>query len=159
MRENSTGGRSVRSVCIRPIGLRMLEISFPFNRKPTRCHPTTVSGVTTISACFRPDQHLRAKTQKGLPNAAGLRLGRCRFNAASCWRRTRFSRSCPRRLRKSRRIAPTKSTTAAIMCECYGALPVNGNAVSVEISGEQNFGEGQARNLLDLGRSAWQSRP
>ena len=59
---------------------------------PDPCHRTTVSGVTTISACFHPDQNLRAKTQKSLSNTASLGLGCFRFSAASCWRRARFSR-------------------------------------------------------------------
>jgi hypothetical protein len=30
----------------------ILEISIQYQRKPARCHRTTVSGVTTKSACF-----------------------------------------------------------------------------------------------------------
>src|SRR5205807_9620563 len=55
--------RTSFGVCLRPIGLRTLEISFQYNRKPARCHWTTVSGLTTITACFHPDQNLRAMTQ------------------------------------------------------------------------------------------------
>src|SRR5258706_16241131 len=76
--------RKIRSrtsfgVCLRPIGLRTLEISFQYNRKPARCHWTTVSGLTTISACFHPDQNLRAKIQNSLSNNASLGLGRLRL--------------------------------------------------------------------------------
>jgi len=122
--------RTSFGVCLRPSGLRTLEISFQYNRKPVRCHRTTVSGVTTISACFHPDQNLRSKTQNSLSNTASLGLGRLRFNATSCWRRARFSRSSLRRQQKSRRMAPAKSTNMSIICECYRALPVKGNAVS-----------------------------
>src|SRR5437016_3114988 len=84
---------------------------------PDRCQRTTVSGLTTMSACFHPDQNLRARTQKTLSNAASLGLGCLRFSAASCWRRARFSRSRLRRARKSRRIAPKRSPMASIMPE------------------------------------------
>src|SRR6201984_1601186 len=70
-----------------------------------------------MSACFHPDQNLRARTQKALSNAASLALGCLRFSAASCWRRARFSRSRLRRARKSRRIAPKRSPMASIMPE------------------------------------------
>jgi len=70
-----------------------------------------------MSACFHPDQNLRARTQKTLSNAASLGLGCLRFSAASCWRRARFSRSRLRRARKSRRIAPKRSPMASIMPE------------------------------------------
>jgi len=62
---------------------------------PDLCRRTMVSGVTTHRACFRPDQNLRPKTQKSLPNAASLGLGRLRSSAASCWRRAKFSRNRP----------------------------------------------------------------
>ena len=101
--------RTSFGVCLRPIGLRTLEISFQYNRKPPRCHWTTVPGLTTISACFHPDQNLRAMTQNSLSNTASLGHACLRFSAASCWRRARFSRSSMRRVRNTRRIAPNRS--------------------------------------------------
>jgi hypothetical protein len=83
-----------------------------------------------MRASFHPDQNLRANTQKNLSKAGSLGLGCLRFSAASCWRRARFSRSSPRRLWKSRRIPPAKSTNVAVIGECYRALPVGGNTVS-----------------------------
>jgi hypothetical protein len=83
-----------------------------------------------MRACFHLDQNLRNNTQKSLSNGASFGLGCFRFSTASCWRRERFSRSSLRRPRASRRMAPAKSTNVSIMCECYRALPVNGNTVS-----------------------------
>src|SRR5207245_1586193 len=48
----------------RPITRRALEIARQYNLNPVRCQPTTVSGLTTMRACFQPDQNLRAKTKK-----------------------------------------------------------------------------------------------
>jgi len=61
----------------RPVGFLILEISFPYKRKPARCHRTTVSGVTMMRDCFQPDQTRRETTQKSLSKV--LSLGRrCR---------------------------------------------------------------------------------
>jgi len=61
-------------VCLRPIGLRTLEISFQYNRKPADATGPPFR-LTTISACFHPDQNLRAMTQNSLsiPQALALR--------------------------------------------------------------------------------------
>src|SRR6266478_2261487 len=40
----------------RPMGFLSLEISFHYNRKLARCQRPTVSGVTMMRDCFRPDQ-------------------------------------------------------------------------------------------------------
>lgn len=60
--------RTSFGICLRPIGLRSLEISFRYNRKPAQCYRTPASGVATINDCFHPDQHLRAKTKNSLRN-------------------------------------------------------------------------------------------
>ena len=90
-----------------PTRVLTLEISFQYKRKPARCQRITVSGVTTIRACSHPDQNRRTATQNNLSN--GLRQGRRRrrFNTASCWRSTRFSRRRLRRTRKKRISVPT----------------------------------------------------
>src|SRR5216684_4000806 len=60
-----------------PTGVRTPEISLQYIRKPVRCQRTTVSGVTTMRACFHPDQNRRTMTQKSL--SSRLMLGRrCR---------------------------------------------------------------------------------
>ena len=51
-------------VCLRPSGFLTLEISLQSKRKPTRCHRTTVSGVTMMRDSFHPDQNRRTATQK-----------------------------------------------------------------------------------------------
>lgn len=49
-------------------------ITLQYQRNPALCHRTTVSGVTTRSACFQPDQHRRARSQKS--RSAKSSLGR-----------------------------------------------------------------------------------
>src|SRR6202051_2448857 len=49
--------RTCFGVCLLPIGFFTFEISLQYSRKPTRCHRTTVSGVTTMRAFFHCDQH------------------------------------------------------------------------------------------------------
>ncbi len=44
------------------------EINSQYQRNPARCHRTTVSGVTTESACFQPRQNRRTSSQKNLPS-------------------------------------------------------------------------------------------
>ena len=56
-----------------PTRVPTLEISFQYKRKPARCQRITVSGVTTIRACFQPDQKRLTATQNSLSN--GLRRG------------------------------------------------------------------------------------
>jgi len=41
-----------------PIIRRALEIARQYTANPARCQRTTVSGFTTIRACFQPDQNL-----------------------------------------------------------------------------------------------------
>jgi hypothetical protein len=94
-------------------------------------------------ACSHPDQNLRAKTQKSLSSAPSLGLACLRFNAASCWRRARFSRSRLRRDRKRQKITPTRSRRAFIICRCYRNPSVESNAYPVEIIVGQSFGEAQ----------------
>ena len=43
-----------------------LEIRRQYRRKPARCQRTTVSGVTTMRACFQADQNWQASAQKSL---------------------------------------------------------------------------------------------
>src|SRR5215469_16611173 len=68
-----------------PIGLGTLEITFQYSWNPTRCHRTTVSGVTTIKARFHPDQHRRVKTQKSLSKAPSLGLGCLQLRTCGCF--------------------------------------------------------------------------
>src|SRR5712671_1712096 len=126
-----------------PVTGRALEIARQYRANPDLCHRTTVSGLTTMRACFHPDQNLRANTQKILSSIVSLGLRRLRFSVTSCWRRTRFSRSKLRRPRKRQRIVPSSSPKVSIIRDCYRSLLVERNAVSVEITGGRNFGERQ----------------
>src|SRR5215472_13766531 len=58
--------RTSLAIGVLPVGFLTFEINFQYQRNPPRCHRTTVSGVTTKSACFHPDQHWRANSQTSL---------------------------------------------------------------------------------------------
>ena len=61
-----------------PMGFLTLEISIQYQRKPARCQRTTVSGVTTKSGCFQPNQQRRTISQKSLPSNSSLGRLQCR---------------------------------------------------------------------------------
>jgi hypothetical protein len=50
------------------MGFLGFEITVQYQRNPARCHRTAVSGVTTSSASFQPDQQRRTSSQKSLSN-------------------------------------------------------------------------------------------
>jgi len=58
-----------------PTGFRTFEIILQYQRNPARCHRTTVSGVTTRSACFQPDTHRRTSSQKSLSDKPSFGRG------------------------------------------------------------------------------------
>jgi hypothetical protein len=89
-----------------PTGVLNPEISRRYRRKPAWCQPTTVSGVTTIRACFHSAQNRPAAIQKSLSSDANLGLGRRYFRTASCWRSARFSKRSFLWLRKRRKRTP-----------------------------------------------------
>ena len=81
--------------------------------------------------CFHPaDQNACSKVQKALSNIVSLGLGCLRFNAATCWRRAKFSRSSSRRARNTRQIAPSRSANRFIMSCCYRIFLVEEKGVS-----------------------------
>ena len=110
-------------VCLRPSGFLTLEISLQSKRKPTRCHRTTVSGVTMMRDSFHPDQNRRTATQKILSKRRSLRRGCRRFSTASCWRKARFSRRRLRRAPKSRSSVPRQSLGNRNMARSYNRTP------------------------------------
>jgi hypothetical protein len=89
----------------------------PVQTKTGPVPATTVSGVTTMSACLHSDQKRRTTTQKSLSR----RLGRgCRlFSTASCCRSTRFSKTRFPRLRKRRIKAPIQRKSRLNMGRSY----------------------------------------
>ena len=62
-----------------------------YKRKPARCQPTTVSGLTITSASFQRDQVARKTVQNRRSRGHNGGLGRFRFKTATCWRRARTS--------------------------------------------------------------------
>src|SRR5215469_6078384 len=123
--------RTSFGVCLPPMGF--LEIILQYQRNPARCHRTTVSGVTTRSACFQPDQHRRMSSQKSLSNKYNFGRGWCRLSTTSCWRSARFSR---RRLgceRKRRRNVPKQSPRKRDISESYNKTIVETAAVMLLI--------------------------
>lgn len=63
----------------RPPVLLALESHFQYRRKPARCQPTTVLGVTKMRGSFHRYQILRNATQNTLWDAASRRRGRCAY--------------------------------------------------------------------------------
>src|SRR6516164_1986010 len=70
--------RTSFGACLLPMGFLVFEIILQYQLNPARCQRTTVSGVTTRSACFQPDQDRRTSSQKSLSDKSsfgrGLRL-------------------------------------------------------------------------------------
>ncbi len=108
---------------------RALEMTRQYRAKLPRCHRTTVSGVTTIRACFHRGQYLSARTQKSLSNTVRRGRGCLRIRTASCCRRARFSSQRLRCVRKRRTIEASKSPMVCNMAGCYRESPVDGNAL------------------------------
>ena len=67
--------RTSLGICLLPMGFLVFEIILQYQRNPARCQRTTVSGVTTRSACFQPDQHRRTTNQKSLSNKSSFGRG------------------------------------------------------------------------------------
>jgi len=125
--------RTSFGVCLPPMGFLVFEIILQYQRNPARCHRTTVSGVTTRSACFHPDQHRRMSSQKSLSNKYNFGRGWCRLSTTSCWRSARFSR---RRLgceRKRRRNVPKQRPRKRDISESYSKTIVETTAAMLLI--------------------------
>jgi hypothetical protein len=61
-----TSSRTSLPTGLRPPTRPVRESHFQYNRKPARCHPTTVRGVTSISGFCHPDHNFRKRTPKQL---------------------------------------------------------------------------------------------
>jgi hypothetical protein len=125
--------------CVRPP-----EINLQYIRKPFRCQRTTVSGVTTMRACFHPDRKRRTTTQNSLSNGPRPGRGRRRFSTASCWRNARFSRRRPRRARNRRASVPKQSLTKRNMVRSYNRNLVRSGSYVIDFTVGRSFGEGHA---------------
>ena len=126
-----------------PTGLLTSEISFQYSRKPARCHRTTVSGVTTMSDPFHPDQNRRAVTQKSLSRRPSFGRACRRFSTASCCRSARFSRARSRRLRRRRTSAPNQSRNRWNLARSYSRFDSGTLRQVIDSAARQSFGEGQ----------------
>ncbi len=72
-------------------------------RKPFRCQPITVSGLTITRISLQPDHRRDRTTQKRRSVIRSDGLALFRSKAASCCRRARFSKCNAARLRKASR--------------------------------------------------------
>jgi len=111
--------RTCFGVRLLPTCVRTLEISLQYIRKPARCQRTTVSGVTTMRACFHSDQNRRTMTQKSLSSRPMLGRRCRRFSTASCCRSKRFSNTRFPRLRERRISAPIQRKRTLNMARTY----------------------------------------
>ena len=109
-----------------PTGVLAREISRQYKRKPARCHRTTVSGVTTSSDGFHPDQNPRTATPKSLSSTPILGFGCRRFSTRSCWRSERFSRRRLRRACKRRTSVPRRRKRNRNMARSYSRIVAGG---------------------------------
>lgn len=139
--------RTSFGVCLLPTCVLALEISRQYKRKPSRCQPTTVSGVTTIKDCFHPDQNRRTATQKSLSSAPILGLGCRRFSTASCWRSARFSMRRFRRARTRRNSVPKHRKMNRNMAWSYNRRVGRRRGYVIDFSVGGSFGEPQRFDL------------
>jgi hypothetical protein len=96
--------RTCFGVPLLPTGFLTFEISFQYIRKPAR--RTTVSGSTTVSACFQVGQSRRTSTQKSFSGTRSVGRGCRRFRTAGCCRSSKFSRRGFLQPRQRRTNAP-----------------------------------------------------
>ena len=82
--------RTSESIRGRP-GFPFRDFHRQYSRKPSRCQPTTVSGLTMISASDQFRQTRRRRTQKARSSDVNLGRGFSALNTASCWRSAMFS--------------------------------------------------------------------
>ena len=103
--------RTSLGVCLLPTGFLILEISLQYRRQPARCHRVTVSGVTTMRACFHCGQDRLAAVQKSLSNAAiSSGAGMLAFKHRELLpKRQIFEQEVPTDSGRARSIAPTNS--------------------------------------------------
>ena len=67
--------RTSLAIGVLPVGFLTFEINFQYQRNPARCQRTTVSGVTTKSASFQPDQNRRRSSQNSLSSTSSAGRG------------------------------------------------------------------------------------
>jgi hypothetical protein len=134
--------RTSFGVRLLPTCARTLEINLQYIRKPVRCQRTTVSGVTTMRACFHSDQKRRTTTQNSLSKRPRFGRGCRRFSTASCCRSTRFSKTRFPRLRKRRIRALIQRKSRLNMPRSYTRSAVGSIVVSYCFRSRPEFWRG-----------------
>jgi hypothetical protein len=99
-----------------PMGL-VLESHFQYNRKPARCHSTTVLGVTRSRGFCHPAQSFLNMSQNSFCMADSRRRGRLACRANSCCRRARFSRMRSSRDLKTLTTQPRRCRSHTIIAK------------------------------------------
>jgi hypothetical protein len=87
---------------------RTRESMLQYQRNPARCHCTTVSGLTKMSASFQEDQRRRASSQKSLSAAVSFGRGCLRLKTLNCCRSAKFSVRSLLREQKQRKTRPSQ---------------------------------------------------
>src|SRR5215475_7826524 len=119
------------------------EIKLQYSRKPARCQPTTVLGLTSPRDCFQAPQRRQVNTQKILSTAPIRGLGCLRFSTASCCRRARFSRSRLRCDCKQRVNRPNHNPTWRNIRTVIADTAAEECVQAVDFRAGQNFGDAQ----------------
>jgi hypothetical protein len=70
------------------------------SRKPARCQPTTVSGLTITRTSAQRDQNWRNIVQNIRSRVFTSARGRFRLSTATCWRSARISTAVSHRLER-----------------------------------------------------------
>ena len=95
-----TGGRPLR---------RERDFQVQKRRKPLRCQPITVAGLTIARASRQSGQKLEIRTQNQRSDGCSRGRGVFRFSTASCWRTAKLSKYEAANARSSRCRRATRS--------------------------------------------------
>ena len=95
-----TGGRPLRSE---------RDFQVQKRRKPLRCQPITVAGLTIARASRQSGQKLEIRTQDQRSDGCSRGRGVFRFSTASCWRTAKLSKYEAANARSSRCRRATRS--------------------------------------------------
>src|SRR5712692_3140726 len=88
----------------------------PVQSEAPRCHPTTVSGFTMMSALVHLAQTRRSMTQKNRSTEVSRRRGWRRDRTMSCCRSARFSSArSPRKRQKARNQRSTRASLSGMV--------------------------------------------
>ncbi len=143
-REN--GGRPLR---------RERDFQVQKRRKPLRCQPITVAGLTIAREPRQSGQKLEIRTQNQRSDGCSRDRGVFRFSTASCWRIAKLSKYEAANARSSRCRRATRSRTSIFrMAETLsGRWPV-----SQAYCGVRGFDESQVRTSADRAITAPRTR-